>query len=168
MTSHSIEVLRLSAYDRNELAGLFGQYGLVLQIGPDDAAIEGSFWGGEEAGLAGQRLLARSDTPLHSLLHEACHYICMDKQRRQTLNTDAGGDYDEENAVCYLQIILAGILPGIGRERMCRDMDLWGYSFRLGSARGWFEQDAQDARQWLIRHDIITESNTVTYRVRDE
>ena len=27
-------------------------------------------------------------------------------------------------------------------------MDAWGYSFRLGSARAWFEHDAEDARQW--------------------
>ncbi len=28
-------------------------------------------------------------------------------------------------------------------------MDAWGYSFRLGSTRAWFEGDAQDARAWL-------------------
>ena len=32
------------------------------------------------------------------------------------------------------------------RARMWRDMDDWGYSFRLGSAQQWFEQDADDAR----------------------
>jgi len=168
MASNSIEVLRLSDYGHAALAGLLGRFGLLLEIGPDNAAIEGSYWGDEEAGLVGRRLLARRDTPLHSLLHEACHYICMDAQRRQTLNTDAGGDHDEENAVCYLQILLADMLPGVGRDRMFKDMDLWGYSFRLGSARSWFEQDARDAQQWLIRHRIITESNTVACRLRDE
>ncbi len=29
---------------------------------------------------------------------------------------------------------------------MCRDMDEWGYSFRLGSAANWFAEDAEDAR----------------------
>jgi hypothetical protein len=38
------------------------------------------------------------------------------------------------------------------------DMDAWGYSFRLGSTRAWFEGDAEDAREWLeqrglLRHD---------------
>ena len=55
----------------------------------------------------------RDDTPVHSALHEACHYICMDKQRRNDLDTDAGGGYEEENGVCYLQILLADHLPDI-------------------------------------------------------
>jgi hypothetical protein len=29
------------------------------------------------------------------------------------------------------------------------DMDAWGYSFRLGSTRAWFEHDADDARVFL-------------------
>lgn len=160
------EVLRLSAYDHDVLAALLQQYGLLMVMGPDNTAIEGSFWGDEEAGLVGQRLQARSDTPIHSVLHEACHYICMDTPRRRALHTDASGDYDEENAVCYLQILLADTLPGIGRERMFRDMDAWGYSFRLGSARAWFEQDAQDARQWLRRHGLITQLDLPSYQLR--
>ena len=40
-------------------------------------------------------------------------------------------------------------LPGVGRERLMKDMDAWGYSFRLGSTRLWFEQDAEDAKEWL-------------------
>jgi len=41
------------------------------------------------------------------------------------LDTDGRRDHAEENAVCYLQIILAQSLPNVGRERMCRDMDEW-------------------------------------------
>ena len=33
--------------------------------------------------------------------------------------------------------------------RLMADMDAWGYSFRLGSARAWFENDAEDARRSL-------------------
>jgi hypothetical protein len=33
---------------------------------------------------------------------------------------------------------------------MLRDMDAWGYSFRLGTAAEWFELDAEDARNWLV------------------
>ena len=113
--------------------------------------IPGSYWGESEAGLQGNRLFARLDTPLHSVLHEASHYVCMTPERRTGLDRDAGGDDPEESAVCYLQILLADQLPGVGRDRLCADMDAWGYSFRLGSARAWFESDADDARIWLAR-----------------
>ena len=59
--------------------------------------------------------------------------------RRAALATDAGGSDDEESAVCYLQVLLARRLSGFGAERCLADMDAWGYSFREGSARAWFE-----------------------------
>ena len=124
--------------------------------------IPGSYWGESEAGLVGSRLYFRPDTPLHSVLHEACHFICMDGTRREQLERDAGGDYDEENAVCYLQILLASELDGMDAGQMCRDMDAWGYTFRLGSAQAWFEQDADDARRWLLAHRIIDERGRPT------
>jgi hypothetical protein len=49
---------------------------------------------------------------------------------------------------------------------MCRDMDEWGYSFRLGSAAAWFEQDAKDARAWLIRHGLLDDNGQVTHVCR--
>ena len=79
----------------------------------------------------------------------------MTPERRAGLDRDAGGDDPEESAVCYLQILLADALAGVGRERMMQDMDAWGYSFRLGSTRAWFEGDAEDARAWLARHGVI-------------
>ena len=136
------------------LHALLAGHGLHLVLLAADAPIPGSYWGEREAGLIGSELFARLDTPIHSVLHEAAHYICMDEQRRRDLHRDAGGDDAEECAVCYLQILLADALPGCGRERMWQDMDAWGYSFRLGSARTWFEQDAQDARQWLERRGL--------------
>jgi hypothetical protein len=90
----------------------------------------------------------------------------MDSTRRADLDTNAGGGYDEENAVCYLQILLADYLPGFGSARMMRDMDAWGYSFRLGSARAWFEEDAADARQTLLDWCLVDDSNLPTYRLR--
>ena len=119
------------------------------------APIPGSYWGAPEAGLVGRRVLYRPDTPVHSLLHESCHFICMDDARRAGLDTDAGGDFLEESAVCYLQVLLADRVPGLGRARLFADMDRWGYSFRLGSARAWFEADAEDARNWLFSKGII-------------
>jgi hypothetical protein len=90
----------------------------------------------------------------------------MDAVRRDSLNRDAGGDDLEESAVCYLQITWADSLTGFGRDRMYADMDAWGYSFRLGSAQRWFEQDAEDAKAWLLRFGIIDSSGHVTGRRR--
>lgn len=126
-----------------------------LVHGADDAPIPGSYWGDCEAGLVGAALHVRADTPLHSALHEACHYLCADAERRATLHTDAGGDDLEECAVCYLSILLADELPGFGRARMLADMDAWGYSFRLGTAHAWFTTDAADARAWLRAQGLI-------------
>jgi len=163
----SAEVLRLPQLGLEVIASLLSPYGLVCEQVGDTAPIHGSFWGDAEAGLVANRLLVRADTPVHSMLHEACHYVCMTPDRRDGLHTDAGGDYDEENAVCYLQILLAGYLPGVGRERMMREMDVWGYSFRLGSARAWFERDAEDARQWLLAHGLVDDRNQPTWMLRD-
>ncbi|MCK4710059.1 MAG: hypothetical protein KAU21_15680, partial [Gammaproteobacteria bacterium] len=111
-------------------------------------------------------LYIRNDTPVHSALHEACHYICMDQQRRAGLHTDAGGDYDEENAVCYLQIILASQLQGMTSQQMMIDMDTWGYSFRLGSTRKWFKFDAEDAVNWYRQSGLIDCQGTPTWQLR--
>ncbi|MCU0937189.1 MAG: hypothetical protein MUF66_14300 [Gammaproteobacteria bacterium] len=145
---------------------LLGRYGLALNRLPPSAEIPGSYWGAPEAGLVGRQVLARPDTPLHSVLHEACHYVCMSAGRRENLHTDAGGDFAEESAVCYLQVLLADRLPGVGRGRLLADMDVWGYSFRLGSAQAWFERDAEEARDWLLGHTLITAAGEPTFRLR--
>jgi hypothetical protein len=137
------------------LAALLGRRGLrVCPVAAGDA-IPGSYWGDCEAGLSGNHLYLRADTPLHSALHEACHYLCMDPSRRETLHRDAGGDDLEECAVCYLSVLLSDRLPDYGRAAMLADMDAWGYSFRLGSATRWFHEDAQDALAWLRARDLV-------------
>jgi len=143
------------------------RFGLACRLMPPNAAIPGSYWGAPEAGLVGGIMYFRDDTPLHSALHESCHFICMDEQRRARLHTDAGGDYAEEDAVCYLQITLAERLPGVGRHRLCADMDAWGYSFRLGSAQAWYEHDAEDARAWLIKQGILRWDGVPTWTLRE-
>lgn len=160
------EVLPVSALQPQPLRELLARYQLQLEFVAPGQTIPGSFWGDSEAGLIDNRLIVRPDTPAHSLLHEACHYICMTPDRRVGLHTNAGGDYDEENAVCYLQILLAAQLPPLNPARLMADMDSWGYSFRLGSARAWFDQDADDARQWLIRHDLIDADGKPTGKLR--
>jgi len=148
-------VLECGDADGEALRSLLGRYGLELRWIADGADIPGSHWGAPEAGLIGSAVFVRRDSPVHSLLHEACHAICMDEERRRDLHTDAGGDDAEENAVCYLQILLADELPGVGRDRLMEDMDRWGYSFCLGSARAWFEDDADGAREWLLSRGMI-------------
>ncbi|GJM08504.1 MAG: hypothetical protein DHS20C11_07800 [Lysobacteraceae bacterium] len=159
-------MLLLGSSDIAALRGLLNRYGLGLQQVAPKQSIPGSHWGDEEAGLIDDQLFARADTPIHSVLHEGCHYVCMDANRRSALDTDAGGDYDEENAVCYLQILLADHLPGYDRMTTMSEMDQWGYSFRLGSARSWFEHDAADAFDWLRSHQLITASGEVTFQLR--
>lgn len=151
---------------RASLCGLLSPYGLQLEWVDAAESIPGSYWGESEAGLIGDRLYLRHDTPLHSALHEAAHFVCMTAPRRATLERDAGGDYSEENAVCYLQILWGDELPGVGRARILSDMDAWGYTFRLGSATRWFEEDASDARQWLQRESILREDGTPSGRCR--
>jgi hypothetical protein len=168
MNTDSIEVTRFSDIDSGPVVQLLSRYGLSIRVVPAGRPIPGSFWGDEEAGLVGNELIVRPDTPLHSILHETCHYICMDEARRQNLNTNAGGDYDEENAVCYLQILLSAEIPGFGQEKMIRDMDAWGYSFRLGSAQAWFKQDATDARKWLLSKGLITANGRPAQSTRSE
>jgi hypothetical protein len=133
---------------------------------PDGAAITASYWGGREAGVAGRDVFVRRDTPLHSLLHEACHVVCMAGERRQRLYRDAGGGDLEEAAVCYLQIVLADEFDAVGRDRLMLDMDAWGYSFRLGSTAAWFGTDADDARKWLIDKGLLSEAGAPIFRLR--
>ena len=159
-------MLLLCGTDHVALERLLARYGLTLRLVAAGERIPGSYWGDSEAGLKGERLYARLDTPLHSVLHEASHFVCMSPQRRTGLDRDAGGDDAEECAVCYLQVLLADELPRVGRERMFADMDAWGYSFRLGSTRAWFEQDAADAREWLRQHRVIDHADEPTGCVR--
>ena len=158
-------VLRLGQFERARLQRFLERYRIELRLCPRDESIPGSYWGDDEAGLAGNCVYARDDTPLHSILHEVSHYICVDPKRRAVLERDAGSDDAEESAVCYLQVLLAGEIPGLGRERMFHDMDAWGYSFRLGSTRKWFERDADAAQQWLVRHGLVV-NRRPTFQLR--
>lgn len=154
----SADVLTLGRIDVEFVELLLHGYGLDLVCVADGAAIPGSYWGEPEAGLIGTTVHARDDTPLHSLLHEACHLIVAEPQRRGMIHTDASTSQAEEDAACYLQIVLGGAIPRVGRERIQIDMDAWGYTFRLGSARAWFERDADDARAWLAARRLLPDA----------
>jgi hypothetical protein len=108
----------------------------------------------------------RPDTPVHSLLHELAHFVCMSAERRARLDRDAGSDDAEECAVCYLQLLLADVLEGFGRGKSLRDMDAWGYSFREGSAENWFRGDGRFAGAWLLERGLIDEQGQPTWRLR--
>jgi hypothetical protein len=142
-------VMRLEQIGFETPAALLARFGLQLQRVAPGEPIPGSFWGDEEAGIIGTTVYARDDTPVHSLLHEAGHLIVLPPERRPDVHTDATDSIEEEDATCYLQIVLADELPGVGRARLMADMDAWGYTYRLGSTRAWFEQDADNAREFL-------------------
>ena len=166
--AHAAEssVLTVADVDFDQLTSLIKKYRLRLVLIGDGQSITGGFWGEPEAGVAGTSVYVRRDTPLHSLLHEACHIICMTPARRRRLIKDAGGDELEEAAVCYLQILLADRIDGAGRDRLMRDMDSWGYSFRLGNTRAWFEQDAEDARQFLMNQRLLRQDDELVFTLR--
>lgn len=148
-------VQRCADINLSALSSLLGEYGLNVELLPVEADIPGSYWGAPEAGLVKNTLYIRPDTPTHSALHEAGHWICMDDARRANLHTDAGGTVLEECAVNYLQILLAEALPDVGRAQMLADMTAWGYNYREGSVYAWLEGDAIDAIRWLQEHRLI-------------
>ena len=150
----------------NVVAPVLTRFGVGLDIVPTRAAIPGTFWGEPEAGVIGHRVIARDDTPIHSILHEAAHIICMTGERRAVLNRDAGGSDLEESAVCYLQVLLADFIDGVGRNRLMTDMDRWGYSFRLGSTAAWFDRDADDASRFLREYGLIDSNENPTWVLR--
>ena len=151
----SSNVLLLRDIAIADVANLLARYGLRLQLVDDNAPIPGSYWGEPEAGLVGHTVFARSDTPVHSLLHEAAHLVVLDPARRRDVHTDATDSIDEENAVCVLQTLLGDVLPGVGGQRVLADMDAWGYTFRLGSASAYVREDADDAWQWLQARGLV-------------
>jgi hypothetical protein len=151
-----VDVLLLRDIPADAVAALLARYGVRLERVADGAPIPGSYWGEPEAGLIGDTVHARGDTPVHSLLHEAAHLIVLPAERRASVHTDATDSVEEEDAVCILQALLGGALPGVGRDRVLADMDAWGYTFRLGSARAYFERDADAAWAWLQRAGLAT------------
>ncbi len=159
-------MLLVSDVSQRALNSLFHRYDIELVQQEPEVAISGSYWGDPEAGIIGRTVYVRADTPIHSLLHETSHLICMTEDRRSSLDRDAGGDDLEESAVCYLQILLADHILGVGRDRLMLDMDVWGYSFRLGNTRAWFESDAEDAAEFLMNHGLMSASGEVTFQLR--
>lgn len=149
------DVLRLRDIDIEQVRRLLGLFSLRLVLVADGNGIPGSYWGECEAGLIGNTVHARSDTPVHSLLHESCHLIVLAPDKRALVHTDATDSVEEEDATCYLQLLLADRIDGFGFARACADMDAWGYTFRLGSAKAWFERDAEDARAFLLARGLL-------------
>lgn len=147
-------MLTLSDIGFESPARLLAGYGLRLVRVTDGEPIPGSYWGDTEAGLIGETVYARSDTPVHSLLHEAGHLIVLPPEARARVHTDATDSIDEEDAVCVLQVLLGEALPGVGSARILADMDAWGYTFRLGSAAAYFQHDADAAWQWLATRGL--------------
>ena len=151
-----------------DVAALLARYGLALHHVAAGEEIPGSYWGESEAGIIGHDVYVRDDTPLHSMLHEAGHLIVLPAEKRAAVHTDATDSIDEENAVCVLQSVMADAIPGYSRERLYADMDAWGYSFRLGSARAYVEHDAEEAWQWLIDHKLLDTTRALQFPTPSE
>lgn len=150
------------------LRPLFDHYQLNLKEVDINNDIPYSFWGAPEAGRFQSTLYAREDTPIHSLLHEACHFICMSPQQRHADSHDAGGSALIENACCFLQLVLSDHIPNFNLAIHMHDMNTWGYNFRLGSVARWFYADSDDASQWLIRQKIIDNQFQPTWQLRSQ
>jgi hypothetical protein len=148
-------VTRLADIAVADATALLARHGLRLHLVADGEKIPGSYWGEPEAGIIGCDVYVRGDTPVHSMLHEACHLIVLPPEKRAQVHTDATDSVEEEDATCYLQIVLADALPAVGSARLMADMDAWGYTYRLGSTRAWFERDAENARTWLIERGLL-------------
>lgn len=157
----AVDILPLGAIDVDAARALLARYGLALHLLADGADIPGSYWGAPEAGLVGANVYARRDTPVHSLLHEAAHLIVLPPERRAQVHTDATDSIEEEDAVCVLQSLLGDALPGVGGARVLADMDAWGYTFRLGSARAYVERDAEAAWAWLQQRGLVAPDRTL-------
>jgi hypothetical protein len=154
-TAPEPSVTRVGDIAFDDAVRLLSGHGLQLHRVAAGAPIPGSYWGEPEAGIIASDVYVRDDTPVHSMLHEACHLIVLPPERRALVHTDATDSVPEEDATCYLQIVLAAQLPGVGSERLMADMDAWGYTYRLGSTQAWFEGDAEDARAWLVERGLL-------------
>ena len=159
-------ILTCADIELENLKKILGKFNLIIRTVDNNKKIPGSWFGDSEAGIIKNNLYIRNDTPVHSALHESCHYICMDSTRRKNLHTDAGGGYDEENGVCFLSILLSDFIDDFGINRMFNDMDEWGYTFRLGSSEKWFKEDAEDAKQWLMDFNLIDNENNILWKLR--
>lgn len=64
------------------------------------------------------------------------------------------------------KVLLVCDVQGVGCARLMLDMDAWGYSFRLGNTLEWLQNDAADAKKFLINHALLQEAGSPTFRLR--
>ena len=152
--------------DTDSLRTVLSFYGIELVEVGKHLSIPYSIWETSEAGRRKNKLYVLGDTPIHSILHETGHFVCMSKKQRCSDTIDAKGSFEEENATCYLQILLSDHVDGFNRKLHLINMDEWGYAFRLGSAAKWCCQDAEDAKSWLQSRQIIDRNECVTWKLR--
>ena len=153
--------------DVGSLSTVLRIHGIEIKEIAKNHPIPYSYWGAPEAGRKSNKLYIRHDTPVHSILHETCHFVCMPKNQLRDDRVDASGSPAAENACCYLQILISDHVHGFNREIHMKNMDEWGYSFRLGSAAAWFSQDAEDAKEWLVSQNIIDLLGDITWKLRE-
>jgi hypothetical protein len=149
-------VLTLADIHFDDAAALLHRFGLRCSASPTAHRFPAATGANRGRDHRQRTVYARSDTPVHSLLHEACHLIVLPPERRAPC-TPTPPIRSRGRRGLLLQGLLADALPGVGSDRVLADMDAWGYTFRLGSARAWFEHDADDAWAWLQDADWSTQ-----------
>lgn len=148
------DVLRVADIGLDAPAALLARYGLRLHRVESDAAIPGSFWGEPEAGIIGCDVYVRDDTPVHSLLHEAGHLIVLPAENALRCIPTRPIRWKKKTP----PVTCRSCWPSnclVWAARLMADMDSWGYTYRLGSTRAWFEQDAENARSWLDARGLL-------------
>ena len=106
--------------------------------------------------MIGATVYARADTPVHSLLHEAGHLIVLPPERRaaRAYRRHRFGRR-RRRGLRAAGRCSATRCRASAATRVLADMDAWGYTFRLGSARAYVEHDAADAWRWLREHGLV-------------
>ena len=82
-------VLTVGQIGFDDAATLLAAFGLRLHRVAAGEKIPGSYWGEPEAGIIAANVYVRDDTPVHSMLHEACHLIVLPEEKRALVDTDA-------------------------------------------------------------------------------
>ena len=128
----------------DDVAALLARYGLAARARRRRRADPRQLLGRTRSRPDRPRVHARDDTPVHSLLHEAAHLIVLPPERaRRAYRRHRFGRGRRRR---LRAAVAARRRPARRRPRaLMADMDAWGYTFRLGSARAYFERDAEDA-----------------------
>lgn len=136
---------------------LFVCFDLWFECVVDGELIFGSFWGDEEVGIIGIIVYVCGDMLVYLLLYEVCYLIVLLLECCVVVYIDVIDLIEEEDVICYLQIVLVDVFLGVGCDWLMVDMDVWGYLFWFGLICVWFEQDVENVCQFLFDWQFLVE-----------